>query len=167
MENDLTLAIFGKTKLKETGTLAEHIKMLNELNLINIGEMAEIAISKSSKIDRCAPCNEGFDLVNGIEIKHGQTHVRSARGNTLKAWISIKNKTGPIFAVVTESVTGKQYFFRFPKSYYTEFSANAISIPFEITGKPRRFQQKSSGFTSPWYYEIESYSKLCKLAAEV
>lgn len=166
MKNDLTLAVFGETKLNEVNTLAEHIQMLSKLNLINIGELAEIAISKTSKIDRCAPCNEGYDLVNGVEIKHGQTHPESIQGNTLKAWISIKNKTGTIFAIVTETVTAKQYFFRFPTSYYKDFNANAICVPFEINGKPRRFQQRSSGYTSPWYYEIGSYKELCKLAKE-
>lgn len=164
MKNDLTLAVFGKRKLNSTGTLSDHIKMLNDLNLINIGELAEQAISKTSNISRCDPCNEGYDLVNGVEIKHGQTHARSIRGNTLRAWVSIKNKTGPIFAVITETITSKQYFFRFPKSYYKDFNANAICIPFEITGKPRRFQQRASGFISPWYYEIDNYAKLCELA---
>ena len=166
MKNELTLAVFGENKLNETNTLSEHITLLNKLKLINIGELAEIAISKTSNIDRCAPCNEGYDLVNGVEIKHGQTHPESIRGNTLKAWISIKNKTGNIYAVVTETLTAKQYFFRFPTRYYNGFNANAICVPFETNGRPRKFQKRNSSNFNPWYYEIGSYRELCKLARE-
>jgi hypothetical protein len=124
MKNDLTKAVFGNTLFK-TATLSEHLQMLNDMNLLNIGELAEIAISKTSKVDRCAINQEGYDLINGLEIKHAQTHERSAKGNTMSAWISIKNKTGDILAVVSESKTKKQYFFNLPYNYYKSFNANA------------------------------------------
>lgn len=165
MKNDLTKAVFGNA-LSKSATLSEHLQMLNDMNLLNIGELAEIAISKTSKVDRCTVNQEGYDLVNGLEIKHAQTHERSAKGNTMSAWISIKNKTGDILAVVSESKTKKQYFFNLPHNYYRSFNANAIGVPFEADGRPRRFQKRSSGFTSPWYYEVSDYKTLCDIASQ-
>lgn len=165
MKNDLTLAIFGKTALSTTGTLAEHISMLNKMNLINVGELAELAISKTSNIERCSPCNPGFDLINGIEIKHGQT--RSVKYNTRIAYISIKNKTGPIYAVVTELLTNKLYYFIFPESYYQQYNGNAFQINFHLSGAPKRFRRSQAASQSPWDYEVSSFKELCTLAKQV
>jgi len=153
MVNDLTKTLFGR-KLNQTMTLADALSFLQEQRLIQVGELAERAISKKSGVALCPKNTEGIDTVTGKQIKHAQTQLDRTEK---RAWISKKNTMAPILAVVTEQLTGKQYFFHFPYSAYCWLSANAFSIPFYDDGAPYR---KNSW----WQYEIDSFKKLCELA---
>jgi hypothetical protein len=155
--NTLVETIFDK-RLTEKKTLRETIDMLFDMNLINIGELAELAISKKSGIDQCSKNTPGIDLVSGKQIKHAQTNPdNQGKVSTLFAYITIKGITAPILAVVTERVTNKQYYFYFPYKSFCMYNGNTFSICFNgTTGEPTR------GWA--WEYEVESFEKLCAMA---
>ena len=128
MKNDLTETVFGKD-LDRTFTLAEALDLLSSHNLIDVGELAERAISKKSGVAQCGKNTPGIDLVNGMQIKHAQTNPgNKTYEKRLVAWCSIKNTDAPILLVVTERLTKKQYFFYVPYDAYKYVNANTLSL---------------------------------------
>ena len=157
MVNDLTKTVFGK-ELHTTMTLAEAITLLHSKSLFSIGELAERAISKKSKIAQCGKNNPNSDLINGLEIKHGMTHPENPKGKTLTAYLSKERKTAHMLGVVTEQVTGKQYYFSIPYSAYSKADANTLAIPFELDGTPRRNPKAARYLPNWWDYEVNSFN---------
>jgi hypothetical protein len=155
--NDILFKTLFGPKLKENYTLEQAIFLLQEKNLIAIGELAEQAISVKSGVDQCDKNCPEIDLVSGKQIKHAQTNPENNKNSCLKAWVSIKGTTAPILAVVTERYTGKQYFFYFPYFSYKKHNGNAFSIPFDLSGRPNKNNKW-------WDYEVENFEKLCELA---
>jgi hypothetical protein len=147
--------IFGQT-LDQKITLAQAIKILEDRNLINIGELAEQAISIGSNIALCSKNTPEIDLVSGKQIKHGRTNP-GTQHTGLKAFCSIRNHTSTILFVATETHTGKEYYFVFPYSSYYRYHGNTICIPFDWVGEPVRSNKW-------WAYEVESFEKLCEAA---
>ena len=159
MSNILLETVFG-SQLKNKYTLEEAFEIFSEQNLIEIGELAEKAISKQSGVAQCDKNTPGIDLMSGKQIKHAQTNPEGNsiyKHNCLSAWFGIKNTSAPILLVVTERLTKQQYFFYIPYKAYSHVNANAISIPFELNGTPRRSNHW-------WDHEISSWGELCKLA---
>lgn len=148
-------------------TLRDAIKFLAEMDLINVGELAEAAISKRSKVARQPKNHPGSDLVNGVEIKYSRTNRTSSRGNKAEvnnAWISKKNKSTVIAAVVTETVTNKTYFFLIPFKAFKTYKGNALRVPFAIDGNPSR---SNRCIVNVWDYEVSSYGRLVKKISEI
>jgi hypothetical protein len=156
MSNILLETVFG-SQLKNKYTLEEAFEIFSEQNLIEIGELAEKAISKKSGVAQCDKNTPEIDLVSGKQIKHAQTNPNGNNRTCLNAWFGIKNTCAPILLVVTERLTKQQYFFYIPYKAYSHVNANAISIPFELDGTPRRSNHW-------WHHEISSWEELCKLA---
>lgn len=154
MINSITKTVFG-SKLNQSMTFADALKFLTSKGLINEGELTELAISKKSGIAKCKPNTPEIDLVNGVQIKHARSHPRSS-GNGQLAFITIKNTKAPIFAVVTESVTGQQYYLHIPYKDRKHLSGSAISIPFDNYGSP--------GNSQWWYHKVDTFEELCELA---
>ena len=157
MSNILLETIFG-SKLKNTYTLKEAFDIFSKQNLIDIGELAEKAISKKSGVAQCEKNTPNIDLVSGKQIKHAQTNPDNVgMVSSLKAYITIKGITAPILAVITERVTKKQYFFYFPYKSFNMYCGNTFSICFNgKTGEP------ASGWA--WEYEVKDWKELCELA---
>lgn len=155
MINDLTKTIFGNN-LYKSYTLADVLAELNKMNLINSGELAEQAISKKSGVKQCARNTPEIDLESGIQIKHAQTSFVKNKPNLQKAYITIKGTRAPILAVITEQVTGKQYFLNIPYKARNHLSGNTISLCFDQYGNP--------GNSQWWAYEVSSFKDLCELA---
>jgi hypothetical protein len=154
MSNVLFKTIFGKELTTEM-TLERAIHILSEHNLINIGELAELAISKKSGVALCEKNTPEVDLVSGVQIKHAQTNPRSNSGRLL-AHVSIKGTRAPILAVVTERKRNKQYFFHIPYRARAHLTGNAIAIPFDDMGYP--------GSSQWWEYQVSNFDELCNLA---
>lgn len=160
MSSNVLIETIFKKNLDKNYTLREAFNLLHSMNLINNGELAEKAISIKSKIAQCSKNTPGIDLVSGVQIKYAQTNYQTqSYTGTLKAHISIKNHTEKILAVVTETLTKKQYFFCFPYSAYMDMRANTFCIPFELDGRPRRHSR-----THWWDYEVDSFEELCEMA---
>jgi hypothetical protein len=147
--------VFGN-KLNQQFTLSDAISLLDDLDLINIGELAEQAISIGSNIQRCSKNTPEIDLISGVQIKHGRTNP-DTQHNGLKAWCSIKNHKSTILFVATERRTAKEYYFVFPYSSYKKQCGNTVGIPFDYNGDPIRSNHW-------WAYEVDSFKELCKLA---
>ena len=152
MNNELTKTVFGEN-LDKKFTLSEVLSELNKLDLLNIGELAELAISIGSGVKKCEKLTENIDLESGHQIKHARTHLRPNG-----YWIATvsRNTTAPILLVVSETKTKKQYFFHIPYAAHRHLSGNTIGISFGAHGWP------SSG--QWWAYEVKSFDKLCEIA---
>ena len=157
MSNVLLKEVFG-SKLTRTYTLEEAFELFDSIDIIAHGELAEKAISKKSGVEQCSKNQPKIDLVSGVQIKYAQTNYETQASNgSLRAYITIKGHTEKILAVVTETVTKKQYFFCFPYSSYKHYNANTFSIPFDVNGHPKISNDR-------WYYQVESWEALCELA---
>lgn len=151
----LYTTIFGKDLNKKL-TLGQAIGILESRGLINIGELAEQAISIGSNVALCSKNTPEIDLVSGKQIKHGKTNP-STQNTGLKAFCSIKNHTSTILFVATETLTQKEYYFVFPYSSYGYYYGNTICVPFDWRGTPMRSNKW-------WKYEVASFKELCEAA---
>lgn len=159
MRNILTETVFGE-KLNQKMTLCEALTLLQEKELLNAGELAEKAVSMFTGIAQTSRCQSGYDLINGWEIKHGQTH-QLATSSTRTAYVAgLKNKTDTIRVIITEQFTGKLYFFKIPHSAYIPHAKSSISWSFNKHGTPNRI--KTSGTRENfWNYEVNTFAELC------
>jgi hypothetical protein len=153
MDNALTKTIFGN-KLNSQMTLKEAINLLTSHDLINIGELAELAISKKSGVELCTKNTPDIDLVSGKQIKHAMVR-RAASSDYYKAWISI-NTTAPILCVITNPVLKEQYYLHIPYEAFKHLDGNSINISFGKDGH--------SGSSQWWNYQVDSFETLCELA---
>jgi hypothetical protein len=160
MVNDLTLAVFGDAKLNETMTFKDALSLLADLELLNVGELAEQAVSKKSGFDQAQRCQIGCDLINGWEIKHGQARARKTARRAFVA--GFENKTGVIRVIITELLTGRLYFFKIPYRHYYHSIGSSMNFDFDLDGTPRRRRLKESKKPNPWDCEVASFEELCK-----
>lgn len=151
MINDITKAVFG-SNLNKMYKLSDVLAGLDKLNLLDSGEMTEIAISNVSGIKQCAKMTENIDLESGKQIKHAKTYFRKG------SWLATvsRNTTAPMLVVVTEQHTKKQYFFHIPYSAHSHLTGNTIGISCGPNGVSKNGQW--------WRYEVSSFSELCELA---
>ena len=155
--SQLYKTIFGR-QLDQRFTLMGAIRLLESKNLIDAGELAEQAISKKSKIERCAKNFPEIDLVSGKQIKHARTNPdRTNSSGTMMATVSIKNHRSTILAVVTERKSNMEYYFAFPYSAYRHLNGNTLNIPFYNDGK-------AYSKNKWWRYQVSSFTKLCEMA---
>lgn len=155
--SQLYSTIFG-SDLDKSFKLSEAIKILEARNLINVGEVAEQAISIGSGVELCSKNTPEIDLVSGKQIKRGLTNPDTQwHKGTLQAFCSIRNHTSTILFVATERLTNKEYYFVFPYDAYKWQNGNTISIPFWLSGSPKRSNKW-------WAYEVKSFAELCELA---
>ena len=153
MSNALTQTLFG-SQLHVPTTLENAINFLLSKNLINVGELAEQAISKKSGVAMCSKNTANIDLVSGVQIKYS-TVKKPASSDRYLAYISI-NTTAPILCVITNPVINEQYFLHIPYSAFRHLSGNCIAISFGKDGHP--------GSSIWWHYEVDSFEELCEAA---
>lgn len=156
--SQLYRTIFG-SRLYQEFKLKDAILLLESKDLIDVGELAELAISKKSKIIRCSKNHPDIDLVSGKQIKHARTNPENPtyEGKNLVAYITTRNHKSTILTIVTERLTNKEYYFVFPYSSYSHVNANTIGIPFYSDGKPYLKNKW-------WQYQVESFEQLCEMA---
>jgi hypothetical protein len=127
--------------------------MLDKMDLLQNGQLAELAISKTSGIAMCGKLTKNIDLVTGKQIKHARTHLRPT--GSWYATIS-RNTTAPMLVVISETTTGKHYYLNIPYKAHSHMSGNTINISFGRNG---------TSFNSHWWrYKVDSYDELCELA---
>lgn len=136
-------------------SLMEAINLLRRHDLLNIGELAERAISVQSGVDMCDKNTPNIDLVTGKQIKHA-TVKKGASSKYYKAYITI-NTDAPILCVITNPISGKQYFLHIPYSAHAHLTGSCINIGFGTDGRTPASSQW-------WRYEVDSFESLCELA---
>lgn len=163
MVNDLTITLFGAQALNQKMTFKDTLSLLQELDLINVGELAEKAIAKKTGIKQASRCQTSYDLENGWEIKHGQARANSKNTQRNAYVAGMQNKTGTLRVVITELLTGKLYFFKVPFRAYKDCRDSSLQWTFEKDGTPRRQFIKPGSSTRPnfWNYEVASFDELC------
>lgn len=152
MRNELTQTVFGDL-LNKKFTLADTLAMLDKMDLLQNGQLAELAISKTSGIAMCGKLTKNIDLVTGKQIKHARTHLRPT--GSWYATIS-RNTTAPMLVVISETATGKHYYLNIPYNAHSHMAGNTINISFGRNG---------TSFNSHWWkHKVDSYDELCELA---
>lgn len=135
-------------------TLQECAEFFWGRGLIDKGELAEQAISKTIKIDQNAPNTMGSDLTDGSEIKYSEVYYD--RTTTYATIGGIKNKTGTIRAWVYEQNTKVNYYFIIPYSVYSQYfeagKKSTMKIWFDSKGNPRRPIHNSNA--DLWDYSV-------------
>jgi hypothetical protein len=137
---------FADEDLDKTYTLPEVAAFFWGRNLINKGELAEQAISKTLKIEQNAPNTMGSDLKDGSEVKYAEVFYDK---RTAYATIGgIKNKTGNIRGWVYEPNTETNYYFIIPYQVYSKYfnkgKKSTMKIWFDQNGSPRRPQNNTN-----------------------
>ena len=153
MSNVLTQTLFGNN-LQNTMTLENAISFLLSKNLINVGELAEQAISKKSGVAMCSKNTANIDLVSGVQIKYSTVKMPASSDRYL-AYITI-NTTAPILCVITNPVLKEQYFLHIPYRAFRHLSGNCINISFGRDGHP--------GSSQWWNYQVDTFEDLCEFA---
>lgn len=137
-----------------TYTIKEALDFFWGRNLIDKGELAEQAISKTSKINQNPRNAKGSDLADGSEIKYAE--VFYDRNSTYATIGGIKNKTGTIRAWVYEPVTKKNYYFLIPYITYSQYFTNGkkttMKIWFDRNGDPRH--PKNNYYKNLWDHKV-------------
>ena len=135
-------------------SLMDAINMLRTHDLLNIGELAERAISVLSGVQLCDKNTPNIDTVTGKQIKHAQVK-KPASSDYYLAYISI-NTTAPILCIITNPIEKKQYFLHIPYNAFSHLSGNCICISFGKDGLES---------TSHWWrFQVDSFKELCELA---
>lgn len=153
MRNELTQTVFGNL-LNKKYTLADTLDMLDKMDLLQNGQLAELAISKTSGVPMCGKLTKNIDLVSGIQIKHARTHLRPTG-----SWIATisRNTTAPMLVVLSETNTNKLYYLHIPYSAHSHLSGNTIGISFGNDG---------TRLDNHWLrqHKVNGYDELCELA---
>ena len=129
------------------------LKLIQSKKLFDTGKLAEQGISIKSGVKLCENNTPDIDLVTGKQIKHGTTHPTSD-GKRMKASIGTST-TVDILAVITETITGSQYFFYIPYSAHKTLKGSLV-IYFENDGTPCESKW--------WKHKVNTFDQLCKLA---
>jgi len=159
--NDLTLTLFGEQALNKRMSFKDTLTLLQELDLINVGELAEKAIAKKTGVRQTSRCQQGYDLENGWEIKHGQSHPNK-KGTQRRAYIGgMENKTGTLRIVITERLTGQLYFFKVPFRAYKDYRSSSLNWNFDPDGTPQRVPRAATSRPCYWDFEVSSFDELC------
>lgn len=153
MDCVLLKTVFG-SKLDNNMTLKQAINLLQSMELINMGELTELAISKKSGVGLCERNTPNIDTVTGKQIKYA-TVRKSPSNRCYKAHIS-RNTDAPILCVITNPVQNEQYFLHIPYKAHAHLTGNTLSLSFGYDGIPSYGQW--------WAYEVDSFEELCKLA---
>jgi hypothetical protein len=161
MVNDLTMALFGQELLNTQMSFKDTLALLQKLDLINVGELAEKAISKKIGIDQACKCQSSYDLINGWEIKHGQAHLSSKGTQRLAFVAGMKNKTSTLRVIITERLTGKLYYFKVPYEAYMKYTNSSLQWAFDTDGTPQRWFKRPNSRPCFWDYEVASFDALC------
>lgn len=142
--------------LNKRMTVKKTYNMLYEMGMINKGQLAELAISKTAGVALCPTGTPNIDIVTGKQIKYAQA-AKGTGSQQVRAFIS-RNTTAPILAVVYNPFTDTQYFFYIPQWAHDHLSGNCITISFGKDG--------TKDITAHWLWEfsVDSFEALCELA---
>lgn len=160
MKDFLASVVFGE---RYTNGFETIFNELRDCNLINIGELFELAVSRYSGIPMCPRNTPNIDIVTNYQLKHAQTYPEQLLKDKMYAYLSVEKTTAPILAGVHERLTNKMYFFHFPPEAYTYIRANTIKIPFTNYGAPIYVPTKNTGINW-WSYKLNTFDELCNIA---
>lgn len=137
MNRELVRLAFSNYYRKEYVTLEDAIEFLWERNLVDVGELTELAITKQGKLKKESRGNKGFDFNDHSDSKYCTVnHYEKISYATIAG---ICNKIGPLRVMVYEPLTNKNYFFKIPHKVYKPFTLanDTIKVWFDAQGSPR------------------------------
>lgn len=141
--------------LSKQMTFKEALNIIRADSLLNIGELAERAISIKSGVKLCIRNTPNIDTVTGKQIKH-VTVKKPDSGKYYLAYITVRTDA-PILCVITNEVSNKQYFLYIPFEAHAHLSGSCINISFGKDGM-------TPGKSQWWEYQVKDFKTLCNLA---
>jgi hypothetical protein len=162
--NDLTVSLFGHDMLKKRMTVGKLLRILDNMELLDIGEEAEKAVSAEAKVELCKKNTKGIDTVNGVQIKHVKSRPEP-NVTGIRASVSPQSSRGPLAVVVTETITDKQYYFWIPLR--EAHKANCIKITFNADGSPRKGKGRCDSYLPDWWkFQVTNWTQLNELVSK-
>jgi hypothetical protein len=137
MNKELVEMAFSKYYRTDFFTLEEAIEFLWKRDLINVGELAEIALSKKGNLKKASRGNKGYDFDDKSDSKY-VTVCHYAKGSYANI-SGIQNKIGTLRVMAHEPLTNKNYYFKVPYRVYEPYTGanDSIKIWFDSCGNPR------------------------------
>lgn len=158
MNFELVKMAFSRYYRTDYFTLEEAIEFLWERDLINIGELAEYALSQQNKsLKKVAKNTRGFDFHDKSDSKYVTVSYHKGSNVSPYACISgIQNKVGTLRVMVFEPQTEKNYYFKIPYSVYKPYTIvnDSLKIYFNKDGSPREPKRKGIRYNL-WDYECD------------
>jgi hypothetical protein len=156
MNNQLVNMVFPPYIRYEEMTLEEAITLLWNMDLMNKGELHEVALVAKSRnqLRKHTKNKKGSDFQDGSDAKYAEVgYYGSSAYATLGGF---KNKTGPLRVAVFEPKNNKNYFFTIPHEVYFPYTKNDDSLKFwfDKNGNPR--DPLKSGRVNLWNYKCSS-----------
>jgi hypothetical protein len=157
MNQQLISMAFSNYYRKEVFTLEEALHFLGDRNLINVGELAEVAIQRKGKLKKNARNTKGSDFNDNSESKYVTVSHYKTKQGSLASYASIaglRNKIGTLRVMVYEPLTDVNYFFRIPHRVYAPYTDvdDSLKIWFDSNGDPR-VPTRSNIRYNLWDYE--------------
>lgn len=157
MNKELVQMAFSRYYRKDYFTLEEAIQFLWERDLINVGELAELALSAGGDLKKAARGNKGFDFHDKSDSKYVTVHHYETRTGAISSYATvagIKNKIGMLRVMAHEPKTNKNYYFKVPYDVYEPYTGanDTIKIWFDSDGNPRRPTRNTRGYDL-WDYQ--------------
>jgi hypothetical protein len=142
MNQQLISMAFSNYYRKELFTLEEALHFLGDRDLINIGELAEVAIQRKGKLKKNARNTKGSDFIDKSDSKYVTvSHYKTKLGNISSCAVigGLRNKIGTLRVMVYEPLTDVNYFFKIPYRVYSPYTNadDSLKIWFNNDGSPR------------------------------
>lgn len=137
MNTELVNHAFDGEDDKKQYSLVEAMQFFWNKGLINVGELAEQAISKACNVKQVKRNAQGCDLADGSEVKYATVfHDNTTSYATIGGF---KNKTGTIRGWVYEVSTDKNYYFLIPHETYSQYfgTKTTMKVWFNANGTPK------------------------------
>lgn len=133
-----------------------HARALVEADLIQLGQLHEVAIStvtgmvRESTVGRDFTCGDDGKLVSARTCWNGKVYSAPVTG--------ISAKRANLLVSAYERKQARWYFFRIPRSAYENvLNSSNIEIPFDLDGNPHRINKCKVNY---WNYEVPNFESL-------
>mgnify|MGYP000084320414 CR=1 FL=1 len=157
MNQQLISMAFSNYYRKELFTLEEALHFLGDRDLINIGELAEIAIQRKGKLKKNPRNTKGSDFKDKSDSKYVTvSHYITKLGSVSSCAVigGLRNKIGTLRVMVYEPLTDVNYFFKIPYRVYAPYTdaEDSLKIWFNKDGSPREPTRSNIRYNL-WDYE--------------
>lgn len=152
MNQELVKMAFSRHYRTDYFTLEEAIEFLWKRDLINVGELAEMALSKKGKLKKATKCNKGYDFDDKSDSKY-VTVCHYSKGSYATIG-GIRHKIGTLRVMAYEPKTNTNYYFKVPYEVYKPYTTadDSLKIWFDGQGNPRNPKRNTRNYNL-WDYE--------------
>ena len=157
MNQQIFNMVFPTKQRTQLLTLTEAADIFWRMDLINKGELHELALVKKSKnnLKKHTKNKKGSDYTDNSDAKYTEVKYYNSAYATLGGF---KNKIGTLRVTVYDPKNNKNYFFLIPHKVYKPYAASSDSLKiwFDKNGNPRSPKRLGSYRVDLWNYECSA-----------